>query len=308
MYSHYGFLTVFCCIMACQADESVTIPPGFDWQGHRGCRGIMPENTIPAFLKALEFDAVTTLELDLAVSADGRLVLSHEPWFYAPITTLPGGEPLDASAEDQHLLFHLTVDEIRRYDVGIRPHPRFPQQKRTPAYKPTLQEVVDTVRAVNPERAARIGWNMEIKSNPEWDGERTPPVDSFAGLVVAFLQQNQLSEQTTVQSFDVRALQAVRNIDPHIRLVLLVENNKTLEENLSKLGFVPAVYSPNHTLVDQELVQQCREKGMKLIPWTINEVPDMRRLIRLGVDGIITDYPDRVLAVGGSRSSVVGSR
>ncbi|MDX2134757.1 MAG: glycerophosphodiester phosphodiesterase family protein [Saprospiraceae bacterium] len=294
----FWFSTVFCCMMACQADESVTVPPGFDWQGHRGCRGLMPENTIPAFLKALEFEAVTTLELDLAVSADGRLVLSHEPWFYAPITTLPGGAPLEETAEEQHLLFRLTAEEIRRYDVGIRPHPRFPQQKRTPACKPTLQEVVDTVRAVSPERAAHIGWNMEIKSRPEWDGDKTPPVDSFARLVVAFLQKNQLTEQTTVQSFDVRALQAVRKIAPQIRLVLLVENNRTLEENLSDLGFVPAVYSPDHTLVNQKLVQQCREKGLKLIPWTINEVPDMRRLIRLRVDGIITDYPDRLSAVG----------
>ncbi len=294
----FWFSIVFCCIMACQSDESVNIPSGFDWQGHRGCRGLMPENTLPAFLKALEFEAVTTLELDLAVSADGQLVLSHEPWFYAPITTLPDGAPLEEAAEEQHLLFHLTADEIRRYDVGKRPHPRFPQQKRTPAHKPTLQEVVDTVRAVNPERAAHIGWNMEIKSKPEWDGERTPPVDSFARLVVAFLQKNQLTEQTTVQSFDVRALQAVRKIAPQIRLVLLVENNQTLEENLADLGFVPAVYSPNHTRVNPKLVQQCREKGLKLIPWTINEVPDMRRLIRLGVDGIITDYPDRLSAVG----------
>ena len=254
----------------------------------------MPENTIPAFLKALEFPVLRTLELDLAVSKDGQLVLSHEPWFYAAITTLPNGDTLRPADEPQHLLYNLSIAQIQQYDVGMRPHPRFPEQRKLPAFKPTLQQIIDTVRAVNPARAAGIQWNIEIKSKPEWDGIRTPPVDSFAQLLVRFLQQNQLVAQTVVQSFDVRALQAVHRLDPSIRLVLLVENIKSVDDNLATLGFVPAVYSPSHVLVDPELVRRCHQHGMRVIPWTVNEPDAMRRLIRMGVDGIITDYPDRI--------------
>ncbi|MFZ4634932.1 MAG: glycerophosphodiester phosphodiesterase family protein [Saprospiraceae bacterium] len=294
MAIRFILLLSFFTVLACRSTSPVQVPEHFDWQGHRGCRGLMPENTIPAFLKALEFPALRTLELDLAVSKDGQLVLSHEPWFYAAITTLPGGDTLRPADEPQHLLYYLNVGQIQQYDVGLRAHPRFSEQRKLPAFKPTLKQVIDTVRAANPARAAGIQWNMEIKSKPEWDGIRTPPVDSFAHMVVRFLQQNQLVEQTTVQSFDVRALQAVHRLDPSIRLVLLVENIKSVDDNLATLGFVPAVYSPSHVLVVAELVRRCHQHGMQVIPWTVNETDAMRRLIRVGVDGIITDYPNRI--------------
>jgi len=294
MATRFILLLSFFSVMACSPKAPKPIPVHFDWQGHRGCRGLMPENTIPAFLKALEFPAVRTLELDLAVSRDQQLVISHEPWFFAAITTQPGGDTLRPADELQHLLYHLSVEQIQQYDVGLRAHPRFPDQQKLPAFKPTLQQVIDTVRAANPARAASIQWNIEIKSNPKWDGIRTPPVDSFAQLVVRFLQQNQLVAQTAVQSFDVRALQAVHRLDPSIRLVLLVENIKSVDDNLADLGFVPAVYSPSHVLVDPELVRRCHQQGMQVIPWTVNETDAMQRLVGMGVDGIITDYPNRV--------------
>lgn len=283
--------------LTCKLTEinPVTVPAGFNWQGHRGCRGLLPENSIPAFIKALEFPEVVTLELDLAVTKDNQLIVSHEPWFNPNICRQPGGQPIAAADSVRFLIHQMTVDEVQAFDCGSQGNPRFPGQQKMPTYKPTLREVVAEVCARYPGRSVR--WNMEIKSQPEWDGVRTPPIGAFAQLVVQALHELRLTDNTTVQSFDVRALQAVRQIAPQQRLALLTENALSLEYNLNKLGFQPAVYSPYYLLVDQKLVRRCHSRGIQVIPWTVNDVPAMRRLIRLGVDGIITDYPDKIASV-----------
>lgn len=290
MLSALSFLT-------CKATEKrpVPVPPGFDWQGHRGCRGLLPENTIPAFLKAMEFPEVVTLELDLAVSRDNQLIVSHEPWFNPDICRRPNSDSIARRDAEKWLIRELTAAEIRAFDCGSWGNSRFPRQQKMPAYKPVFREVVEAVRAKYPQRPVR--WNLEIKSRPEWDGVRTPPIDEFARLVADELKNLGLEQICTVQSFDVRALQAVHRLNPKLRLALLIENIQGLDANLNKLGFVPAIYSPYYLLVNKKLVRQCRERGMQLVPWTVNDVPAMRRLIRLGVDGIITDYPDLIAGV-----------
>jgi glycerophosphoryl diester phosphodiesterase len=277
--------------------KPVQAPPGFDWQGHRGARGLLPENTVPAFLRALEFPEVVTLELDLAVSKDLQLIVSHEPWFNPELCRQPNGDTIPKSTAETFLLYQLTAAEIRAYDCGSLKHPRFPEQQPMPAHKPTLREVVTAVRAAFPQKIVR--WNIELKSRPEWDGLRTPTIDVFAQLVVDELRALDLERTANVQSFDPRPLQAIRNRNPAIRIALLVENVNDLETNLKQLSFTPEIYSPYYMLVDRKLVRQCHARGIKIIPWTVNDVPAMRRLIRLGVDGIITDYPDRVGQVSG---------
>jgi glycerophosphoryl diester phosphodiesterase len=291
---NYRLLLLYFLLVSCRLvlNKPVSPPATFDWQGHRGARGLAPENTVPAFLRALTFPQVSTLELDLAVSKDHQLIVSHEPWFSADICLRPDGSRILAVQAEELWLYRLTAAEIRAYDCGSLRHPRFPEQAPQPAYKPTLREVVQAVRAAYPERPVR--WNLEIKSRPEWDGMRTPPVDTFARLVVEEIAALHLQESCTVQSFDPRSLRAVRNLNPRLRLALLVENPLGPAKNLERLGFTPNIYSPYHLLVNRSLVRFCRQKGMQLIPWTVNDVPTMRRLIRLGVDGIITDYPDRI--------------
>jgi len=283
--------------LACKHTEKhpVPVPPDFDWQGHRGARGLLPENTLPAFLRALEFPEITTLELDLAVSKDRQLIVSHEPWFNPDICRQPGGAPIPKGEAEKFLIYRMTVAEIRAFDCGSWGNPRFPQQKPMVAHKPTLRETVEAVRAAFPQKNVR--WNIEIKSRPEWDGLRTPPVQEFARLVVDELHALGLEQDANVQSFDPRVLQAVRAINPDLRLALLIENLQSPDSNLTRLGFTPEIYSPYYLMVDKKLVRRCHERGMKLIPWTVNDVPAMRRLVRLGVDGIITDYPDRIRGV-----------
>lgn len=283
--------------LTCKLTEKhpIPVPAGFDWQGHRGARGLLPENTVPAFLHALEYPEVRTLELDLAVSKDRQLIVSHEPWFNPDICRQPGGTAIPKGEAEKFLIYQMTAAEIRAFDCGNRGNPRFPQQKPLTAHKPTLSETVEAVRAAFPQKNVR--WNIEIKSRPEWDGLRTPPVQEFAQLVVDELRALGLEQAANVQSFDPRVLQAVRAINPDLRVALLVENLQSLDFNLTRLGFRPEIYSPYYLLVNEKLVGRCHEYGIKLIPWTVNEVPAMRRLVRLGVDGIITDYPDRIRGV-----------
>ncbi len=275
---------------ACKALETrpVKVPKGFDWQGHRGCRGLLPENSLPAFLKALEFKPVTTLELDLAVSKDHQLIVSHEPWFNPVICQKANGAEVSSKTLESTLLYTLTASEIQAYDCGSMGNSRFPEQAKLQTYKPVLRDVVLAAKAIRPD----IRWNIEIKSNPDWDGVRHPRIDSFVQLVVSEIRSLGIEKQVTVQSFDVRALKELHRQAPDLTLAFLIENVNSLESNLARLDFKPAIYSPYYLLVNKSLVRKCRANNMKLIPWTVNDVKSMRRLIRLGVDGIITDYPN----------------
>ena len=267
----------------------------FDWQGHRGARGLAPENTIPAFLKALEFKDITTLELDVAVSKDKILIVSHEPWMSEAICSKPDGSPV-AKAEAMGLkIMDLTYDEIKQYDCGSRGNPRFPQQAAMKTYKPSLSEVVLEVREECFIRKVEMPrFNIEIKTMPEGDGVFTPPVEEFAKMVIDEVNRLKIRDNVCIQSFDIRALQAVKKLDPGITLALLIENIDSPEKNIGRLGFKPDIYSPYFKLLKKKRIKELHEQGIRVIPWTVNTTKAMKKLIRKGVDGIITDYPNLI--------------
>lgn len=291
-----GLLALAACQRtAAKLPASMPANTSFDWQGHRGARGLAPENSIPGFLKALEFPQITTLELDLAVSQDSQLIVSHEPWLSHEICSWPDGRPVSKADEDQLLIYRLRADDLARYDCGSRGHSRFPEQQKMSAVKPSLRAVVQAVENWCRQHNRPLpAYNIEIKSRPEWDDVKTPAPEAFARLVMEEIQRLGIRERACVQSFDVRSLQAVHRLDAQLTTALLVENNLGLEANLQALGYVPPIYSPNHQLVDAETVRLAHAKGMRVIPWTVNDTQDMKKLIALGVDGIITDYPDRI--------------
>jgi glycerophosphoryl diester phosphodiesterase len=267
----------------------------FDWQGHRGARGLAPENTIPAFLKALEFPQVKTLEMDLAVSADGFLVVSHEPWMSAAICSHPDGNPVGKTEEEGLAIFQMPYNKVQSFDCGSRGNPRFPEQVPQMAFKPTLDAVVKEVEQYCEQRGREMPFfNIEIKSTPEWDGTKTPQPEVFARLVAEKLSELNVAAVTTIQSFDPRPLQFLHKNYPDLTLAFLVENAQGMEANLQILGFVPDIYSPYYGLIDRKAVEWAHNKGMKVVPWTVNTTKDMQRLQEWGVDGIITDYPDRI--------------
>lgn len=270
----------------------------FDLQGHRGARGHWPENSIPGMLRALDM-GVTTLEMDAVISADRQVLLSHEPFLSHEFCLLPDGGAIPEAEERSYNLYQMTYAEIAAFDCGSKPHPRFPQQQKLRVSKPLLAEVIDSAEA----HARRTGrpaplYNIETKCSPEGDGVYHPEPETFIGLLAEVVRSRNTAARTTIQSFDPRTLQAGRQRHGSLGLkwALLVENEDGLEANLARLGFTPDIYSPDHRLVTAELVQQCRTRGMALIPWTANEPDEIRRLLELGVDGIISDYPDRVAA------------
>jgi glycerophosphoryl diester phosphodiesterase len=293
----WTLLSIIACKVTRNTDPVVP-PAGFDWEGHRGCRGLMPENTVPAFLKALEFPEVTTLELDLAVSKDGQMVISHEPWFNPEICRQPTGDSIARRDAEKFLIYGFTYGQIRGFDCGSWGNPRFPEQQKMKVWKPTLREAVEAVRKKYPEKSKTVQWNVEIKSQPEWDGIRHPPVAEFAQMTVDEIKALTLENNVIVQSFDVRALKQVHKIAPNLKTALLIENIRSFKSNLKALGYTPTIYSPYHLLVTPKLVRKCHAAGIKLVPWTVDDVPTMRSLIHLGVDGIITDYPNMIKEVG----------
>jgi glycerophosphoryl diester phosphodiesterase len=192
------------CILlfACDAQRlNRTAATAFDSQGHRGSRGLMPENTISAMLKAIDL-GVTTLEMDVVISKDNKVVVSHDPHFHENITTTPQGEYLTKTEAAKHLLYSMTYDSIKKYDVGMKPNPDFPYQQKTPAYKPLLDELLQVSEKYVREQGKTIRYNIEIKSKTENDGIKHPPVEQFVDLVVNRLNRVNVMNRTIIQQVD----------------------------------------------------------------------------------------------------------
>ena len=267
-----------------------------DIQGHRGCRGLMPENTIAGFIKALDL-GVHTLEMDAVVSKDHKIIISHEPFMSHEIATQPNGRPILKENEMNHNVYQLTSEELKKYDTGTKFFEKFPDQQKLATYKPTLEEVVSAVNEKLKELGrASINYNIEIKRRTEWDYVHHPPYQEFADLMIQTVKDLGIEPVSTIQCFDIETLKYINRRYPEIRLVFLVANAHTPAINISELGFVPTVYSPYYKLVDSLLVSYCDKLGMQLIPWTVNEQEDIVRMIDFGVTGIISDYPDRVIS------------
>ena len=265
----------------------------FDKQGHRGSRGLMPENTIPAMLRAID-EGVTTLELDVVISKDSQVVVSHDPFFHQNITTTPAGKTLTKKEAVDHLLFTMNYDSIRKYDVGLKPHPDFQQQQKMAVHKPLLKDLVMAAEKYAAEKNNPVHYNIEIKSKAEGDGVAHPAIPAFTELVIKTLQELGTLNKTIIQSFDIRPLQYLHQKYPDVQTSLLIlgTDKRTLEEQLNELGFVPAYYSPHYSLVTAELLNQCHQKTIRVVPWTVNSKKEIEQLKNLGVDGIITDYPN----------------
>jgi glycerophosphoryl diester phosphodiesterase len=288
---NFGYLVLFSVLYISAA---MTQTP-FDLQGHRGCRGLMPENTLPGFIHAVEV-GVTTLELDVVISGDSMIVVSHEPWMSSEICTRPGGIDIPKAEEKNLNLYKMDYAQIQGYDCGQKFVERFPEQKKIPAVKPTLKMAVRMIRSfAEDNKYPQPAFNIELKSDPQSYGVYQPDASKFADMVATEVKRLGIEGITTLQSFDINVLEALHKRPGHTyKISYLVEKGKNLEKNLSKLSFTPDIYSPLYTLVTEAMVAQCHEKGIKVIPWTINDPAVMTKLKGWGIDGGITDYPDRV--------------
>ena len=287
---------ILALVIACHVSRKTeqAVLPAFDKEGHRGCRGLMPENTLPAMLSALDMH-VTTLEMDVVVTKDKQVILSHEPFFNHEITTKPNGEYVNEEEEKGLNIYTMTFPETQGYDVGLKTHPRFPKQQKLHATKPRLSEVIDNVEAsVKLKGMNKVFYNIETKCNPLTDNTYHPAPEEFVELLMHVIERKKIVDRVIIQSFDFRTLKIVNRKYPQVRTAALIEDfdKRPFEKHLEELGFTPAIYSPAYSLVTKELVNKCHQQKMKIIPWTVNDKGTIDSLRNLGVDGIITDFPD----------------
>lgn len=272
--------------------------PKFDLQGHRGARGLKPENTIPAFLTALDH-GVTTIELDLAVTKDGQLVVSHEPWMSSAICLQPNGAEITEKEQRQFNIYEMTYEEVRRFDCGSKGNATFPEQEKIQLAKPLLRDVILSVEDyIKNVTQYEVDYNIEIKSSPDGDTKFHPKPEEFSDMVYNLLDQYVPMSRVVIQSFDFRVLKYWHKKYPDVRLAALVENAKPVSTNLANLGFMPSAYSPYFKLLNKVKVDYLHDRKIRVIPWTVNDPADMERMKKLGVDGLITDYPDRAAQLG----------
>ena len=292
---------------------------GFDLQGHRGARGLAPENTLPAFERALEI-GVTTLELDVGVSADGVVVVSHDPYLNPQIVRDASGQWLAGSKGP--LIRSLSFAQLQAYELGrIKPETPYAaqfntQQPRDGTRMPALAALFDRVKALG---ADTVRFNIETKLDPGQPQDTVSP-EAMTSALLQVIRDAGMVQRVTIQSFDWRTLQVVQKAEPKIPTAYLSfqnANNDNIRDGQWTAGFkiadhgtVPrmvkaaggAIWSPNGGAVTPELVKQAQGLGLKVLPWTINNPAEMEKLIGWGVDGIITDYPDRLRAVMQARN------
>jgi len=266
-----------------------------DLQGHRGCRGLMPENTIAAILHSIDL-GVTTLEMDVVITKDKKVILSHETFLNPEIATPPMGQQFSSPKDKSYNIYQMTYEEVSRWDVGMKLHPKFPSQKKMPAIKPLLSDVIASVEEyVKLHHLKPLNYNIETKCAPASDGISHPAPDEFVALLVDVITKGNVTKRTTIQSFDKRSLQVLHQSFPSIKTSYLIDgsNKKTPEELMADLGFRPSFLSPAFALINKEYVDACKKVKLKLIAWTVNEEKDIQKMASLGVHGIISDYPDR---------------
>jgi glycerophosphoryl diester phosphodiesterase len=293
----------------------------FDIEAHRGGRALFPENTLPSFANALSM-GVDTLELDIGVTKDGAIVVSHERGLNPDLARNADGVYV---APPGIPFVQLQLEDVKKYDVGqIRPGSayaaQFPEQRVVPGTRiPTLKEVLELVRKSGD---SHVRLNIETKIDPNHPQE-SPDPQRFVTLLLEFLQAEKFSDRVMVQSFDWRTLQLVQKLAPAIPTVYLtLQKGSAPTVFLDKAsdwtaGFNPAehasslprtitaargaIWSPYFGDVNPALISESHSRGLSVVVWTVNKPEDMVRMIDIGVDGIISDHPELLRKVAGEK-------
>ncbi|WP_437920535.1 glycerophosphodiester phosphodiesterase family protein [Sphingobacterium sp. LRF_L2] len=286
MKGRFIFLLNILACLGCFAQVDTTI------YAHRGFRGLSPENTIPAMLRALDLGA-DVLEMDIAFSADKQAIVSHDPWMDSLITSDPQGR---AIASGRGLpLYEMAYAAIRAYDVGSKQHSDFPKQRSVKAYIPRLIDLIDSVEQHAREKGYTKPWySIETKTSKARDHKAQPAPEEFVRLLMQVVEAKGIRKRVIIQSFDERTLEIIHRDYPDV-LTMINIGKGTLEENLARLTFVPDFYAPIPQLIDEALVQACKERGIKLLCGNVNDKQEIDRVLNLGVTAFCTDYPYTML-------------
>jgi len=292
--------TLFLAILGGLFTSNAAAQQSIDVQAHRGGMALMPENTIPAMINAVKLGA-KTLELDCIITADQQVVVSHDAYMSAEFMRKPDGSDITKEEEKSLALYKMSYDSIRKYDAGTKPHPRFPQQEKMMVHRPLLTDLIDSVEAyVQAHHLKPVFYNMETKSSPDGDGIYNPGPAEFVARVMEVINRKKITPRVIIQSFDIRTLQELHRSYPAQKTALLIGNKDSFSANLEKLGFIPTIYSPNYQLVTPDLVKEAHNKKVAVIPWTVDDESELKKLISWGVDGIISNAPDKLVKLAGN--------
>ena len=269
-----------------------------DLQAHRGGAGLMPENTFSSMRNAIDL-GVNTLEMDLQLSSDGQVVVSHDNYFHPRYSMRPDST-LVMKDDPREYLYTMPYDSIARYDVGLRPVAVWPGQKKVSEHKPLASELIAFTEEYSQKKGlAGVRYNIEIKSRTgKGEGTLWPEYREFCDKCMEVLQAMDLGDRLVVQSFDVRALEYLHSKYPDVNLSYLTDDKqKEIADILSNLSFTPRWWSPNYKVVTSQNVAYCHALGIRVVPWTVDEEKDIRRMADCRVDAVISNYPDRLVQV-----------
>ena len=253
--------------------------------GHRGCRGIMPENTIESFNKALEYE-IDGIEWDVVVNKDHQLVISHEEFMDKNYCLDPNGNEI--KKEKNHSLYLMSQNEIERYDCGNKDYSKFPEQKHFKAYKPLVQE---TFKKVDFKNKTIL---FEIKSDKRFYGKYQPEPNEYVDIILREVNSFKYKEQIIFMCFDSNILELLHERAPEYRLVYLHSGLGTsTDQMLKQLNFQPYALGIFYKFVTKNSVINVHNENVKVFAWTVNKDKDFNRLLKTKLDGIITDFPNR---------------
>ncbi|MGB1268336.1 MAG: glycerophosphodiester phosphodiesterase family protein [Flavobacteriaceae bacterium] len=262
--------------------------------GHRGFRGLYPENTLIAFIEAVKL-GVDAIELDVVMSGDGKIVVSHEP-FMSQITCLkPNGKELKESEDQQFNLYQMSYAEIKQFDCGLKDNFKFPNQKSVASYKPLLSEVIDICDSYAKSVKSEIEYIIEIKSDSELYDTFYPNPPKYVEAIFKTLNAYSIYERVVLKSFDVAILNEIKIQRPSQKVSLLINRDESIEDKLKRLDFTPEILGVYFELLSEDVVEHYKNKGFLINAWTVNATKRIQEIIALNIDGVITDYPDRLL-------------
>ncbi|RXM38894.1 glycerophosphodiester phosphodiesterase [Chryseobacterium sp. CH21] len=304
-----GFFLVFTQLYSSQA---------FDNEAHRGGKSLYPENTIPAMKNALKMN-VTTLEMDLAITKDKKVILSHDAFLSPELVTKPDGTYIPKDSGFYYKIYEMPYAKIKTFDVGLKKLDHYPDQKKIKVHKPLFSDVIDACEAYAKELKRPLPfYNIETKTRPFSDHIFHPEPKEFVDLMMKIIVEKKIQDRVIIQSFDPRTLEILHKKYPKIMTALLVEkvDDKKLAQqqayfkqipvekfkmypnhlngvagDMKFLSFTPTIYSPEHSLVTPQLVQECHSLGVKVIPWTVNNKERLKELKEMVIDGVISDDP-----------------
>lgn len=251
----------------------------------------MPENSIVGFVEAMRL-GVDYLEMDIVVNGEDQILVSNEPWM-SP--TICRNAETAADIEDRvHSLYKMSQSEICNYDCGGIPNPDFPDQLKMRVTKPLLAEVVEAVNAFEAGIERKFGCAIEVKYKDDWYDRFAPGREKMMNILLDEIDLLGIEECMILMSLDIQMLRLANRRKPKLQLGLIVENTIGIPGNLEELGFAPGYYMPYYRVVDKSMMEIAKENDIKVVPWTVNDTSEMKKLIDLGVDGIITDYPNQL--------------